>query len=196
LTHQQQHGRLKLSSSRRATTWVTLVALATGAVVSLLLGLYGAKHEPTFQAITTLGFSSLIGMKVWLSVVAGVLAMGQVLGALLMYGKLPLAAPPWIGTAHRVSGYSAVLVSLPVASNCLWALGFQYSDTRVLVHSLAGCALYGAFVVKVVAVRSSSGPSWFLPVAGGVVLTLLVTLVLTSAGWYLSQIGLPSADSY
>lgn len=172
------------------------MALLGGALLSLLLGVYGAKHEPTTQVITTLGFGNLIEMKVWLAVATGVLGLLQLGGALWMYGRFRVAAPSWVGIAHRACGYLALLVSLPVAYSCLWALGFQYSDARVLTHSLVGCAFYGAFVVKVAAVRSRTAPRWVLPLAGSAMFTLLVAVVVTSAGWYLTQIGLPSSSPY
>lgn len=181
---------------RRRVVAVPLVALVCGALLSVFLGVYGAKHEPTAQTITTLGFGNLIEMKVWLAVAAGVLGLIQLLGALWMYGRLRVAAPSWVGTTHRCCGYLAVLVSLPVAFHCLWSLGFQSSDARVLGHSLIGCAFYGVFVVKVAGVRSRSGAGWLLPLAGGALFTLLVAVVLTSAGWYLTQIGLPSSSPY
>lgn len=86
---------------------VPLVALVCGALLSVSLGVYGAKHEPTSQAITTLGFGSLIEMKVWLAVVAGVLALVQLIGALWMYGRFRVAAPPWVGWRQR-TGLAAI----------------------------------------------------------------------------------------
>ena len=54
-------------------------------------------------------------------------------------------------------------------------------STRTFVHGLIGCAVMGALVVKVVAVRSKRAPGWFLPVAGGLLFALLILAVLTSA---------------
>jgi hypothetical protein len=173
-----------------------LVAIAAGALVSLLLGTYGAQHEPTFDDITRFGFPTLTAMKVWLAVGAGVLAVGQLVGALWLYGKLGIAAPSWLGLAHRVSGFTAVVLSLPVAYHCLWSLGFQDYDARVLVHSLTGCVLYGVFVAKVIAVHSGSAPGWLLPIVGSLLFTAFLTVVLTSAGWYLNEFGLPEAPAY
>lgn len=175
---------------------VPLLALLGGALLSVLLGVYGAKHEPTSEAVTTLGFGTLIQMKVWLAVATGVFGLLQVGGALWMYGRLGVAAPSWVGPGHRACGYLALLVSVPVAFSCLWSLGFQSADARVLTHSLAGCAFYGAFVVKVTGVRSKTAPGWFLPLAGSALFTLLVAVVVTSAGWYLTQVGLPSTSPY
>jgi hypothetical protein len=41
-------------------------------------------------------------------------------------------------------------------------------------------------------VKSRRAPGWFLPVAGAVLFTLLVGVVLTSAVWYVAQEGWPS----
>jgi hypothetical protein len=110
-----------------------------------------------------------------------------------MYGKLPLgAAPAWLGSLHRISGRTAFLLTLPVAYQCLYQLTFQDTSTRVLIHSLLGCAFYGAFAAKIVVVRSRSLPGIALPVAGGVLFTVLVGVWLTSAWWFISNNGLPS----
>ena len=87
------------------------------------------------------------------------LALVQLVSALWLYGRLPVpAGPPWLGSLHRISGRLAFLASLPVAYHCLYQLAFQDTDTRVLVHSLVGCAFYGAFAAKVVIVRSHCAP--------------------------------------
>jgi uncharacterized protein DUF6529 len=176
----------------REATRVLLVAIVVGAAVSVALGVYGSQHQPTFEPITTLGFDSMIQMKVWLAVTAGVLAVGQLVGALWMYGKLGIAAPSWIGIGHRTFGFLAILVSLPVAYHCLWSLGFQSADARVLAHSLLGCTVYGAFVAKVVTVRSRDTASWQYPLIGGLLFTAMVGVVLTSAVWYLNEVGVPA----
>lgn len=171
-----------------------LTAFTAGALVSLALGVYGSLHEPTFESVP-LWFGSTIEMKVVLSTVVGVLAVLQVLGALWLYGKLGLGVPAWLGTAHRVSGTVALLASLPVAYACLWSLGFQAGGSttlRVALHSVAGCTVYGAVVVKVVAVRAGRAPGWLLPVAGGLLFAALVTVTSTSAGWYVAEFGWPS----
>jgi hypothetical protein len=172
---------------------VPLAGFATGAVVALLVGVFGKAHDPTLAGTTTFGFHTVIDMKVALSVVIGVLAVLQLVGALWMYGKLGAPAPSWVGTAHRISGAVAVLLIVVVAYHCLWALGLEsgtFSDgepvpTRTVAHGLLGCAVLGALVVKVVAVRSRRSPGWFLPVAGGLLFAVLIGAVLTSAVWYL-----------
>jgi hypothetical protein len=119
----------------------------------------------------------------------------QILLALRLYGKVrvPRSAPSWLGDAHRLVGIVAFALTLPVAYQCLWALGFQSTDTRVLVHSLLGCAFYGAFTMKVLAVRVHGLPDWTLPVVGGLVFAVLVGIWLTSSVWYFTArpAGLP-----
>lgn len=171
-----------------------LAAIMLGAVVSLALGVYGRVHQPSGQAIATLGFGNLTAMKVWLAVAVGVLAMLQLLTALWLYGRLGVRVPGGLGLVHRGLGTLTILVSLPVAYHCLWSLGFATYDSRVLAHSLLGCLVYGAFVTKVVAVQSSRAPGLLLPLAGGVLFVVVVGTVLTSAAWYLATSGLPSGS--
>jgi hypothetical protein len=166
----------------------TVAAVGVGALVALLLGVYGRQHPPSGRAITLLGFDTMFSMKVTLAFVAAGLALVQLVTALWMYGRLGLRAPAWLGPVHRSTGVLAVLVTVPVAYHCLWSLGFQTFDTRVLVHSVAGCLLYGVLAAKVVAVHwSHSG--WLLPLAGGLLFLVLAATVLTSALWYVTSTG-------
>jgi hypothetical protein len=183
---------------------VPLAGFAAGAVVALLVGVFGKVHDPSLDGTTTLGFDTVIGMKVVVTTVIAGLAVLQVIGALWMYGKLGIQAPSWVGTAHRISGTVALLLSVFVAYHCLMALGLESGTledgkkvpTRTVVHGVLGCTVLGAAVVKVVAVRSRRAPGWFLPVAGGLLFTLLVVVVLTSAVWYLGEKGWPTSGGY
>jgi hypothetical protein len=183
---------------------VPLAGFVAGAVVALLVGVFGKVHDPTLAGTTTFGFRTVIDMKVVLSVVIGVLAVLQLVGALWIYGKLGTSAPSWAGTAHRLSGSVAVALIMVVAYHCLWALGLETGTfaagepvpTRTVVHGVLGCILIGAVVVKVVAVRSRRAPGWFLPVAGGLLFALIVAVVLTSAVWYIGANGWPGSGGY
>jgi hypothetical protein len=183
---------------------VPLAAFAAGAVLAVLLGVFGRLHDPTLSGTTDLGFDTVIEMKVAVSVVIGVLAVLQLVGALWIYGRLGKPAPAWVGTAHRVVGTLALLLAVFVGYSCLWALGLESGrldngepvPLRAVVHGVLGCAVFGAAVVKVVAVRSRRAPGWFLPVAGGLLFTLLVVVVLTSAVWYVGARGWPSRGGY
>jgi hypothetical protein len=168
-----------------------LIAAAIGALVAVGIGVYGRIHEPAFFAINVGGFSSGTAAKAWLATLAFVLALVQVFSAMVMYGRFPgITAPSWIGTLHRWSGRVAVLVTVPVAVHCLYALGFQSGQPRVLVHSLFGCFFYGVFVAKMLLLNRKDAPKWTLPVFGGAVFTALVALWLTSSVWFFTTSGL------
>lgn len=183
---------------------VPLVAFAAGAVVAVLLGVLGRVHDPTLNGTTDLGFRTVIEMKVVLATVVGVLVVLQLLSALWLYGHLGRRPPSWLGTAHRVSGGLALLLTVFVGYSCLWALGLEVGTLphgepvplRAVVHGVLGCAVFGAVVVKVVAVRARRAPGWFLPVAGGLLFTLLLVVVLTSAAWYVAARGWPGPGGY
>ena len=108
------------------------------------------------------------------------------LTALRMFGRIhvPRTMPAWLPGAHRWSGTAAFLVTLPVAYHCLWSLGFQTTDTRVLVHSLLGCAFYGVFATKLLSLRIEQAPKWAIPVIGSVLVVTLTGLWLTASLWY------------
>jgi hypothetical protein len=184
------------AAAPRPSSRIPLVALLCGAVVAVLLGVNDRRHPGSFEPVK-LGFGSVIQMKTVLTFAIGALLLVQVLLALWMYGKLGRSsAPGWVGPVHRSIGYAAVVVSLPVAYNCLLAFGIQTYEARVTAHAILGCAVYGAVVVKVFAVRSRSAPGWFLPVAGGVLFALFMGAVLTSAVWYSAQYGFPTGGEY
>lgn len=170
-----------------------LVIGLVGAAVALTLGIYADAHTPSSDLTITLGFPNTLTMKVWLTTIALCFAVAQLLSALWMYGRLPLgAAPSWLGTAHRISGRLAFLLTLPVAYQCLYQLGFQHHSARVLLHSVLGCLFYGAFTAKVLIVRSPRLPARVLPLVGGLLFVLLVYIWLLSALWYIAQFGFPS----
>ena len=160
--------------------------------MALTLGIYAHVHDPSGQLVFTLFFSSTISMKVWLATIAAGFAIVQVLLAIWLYGKLPWDPPDWVGNVHRISGRLAFLVSLPVAYHCLWSLGFQDTTSRVLAHSLLGCAFYGAFAAKVIVVRAKNLPGAALPVVGGLVFAVLIAVWFTSAFWFIDNQGFPS----
>jgi hypothetical protein len=179
------------SPARPTGTGALLAVFAAGAAVAVALGVYGRLHEPAGIAVNIAGFSGPMEVKVWLTTLAFLLALVQLVSALAMWGRLPVAKG-WKAWAplHRWSGRLAFLASVPVAIHCLYALGFQSYDTRVLVHSLLGCAFFGAFTVKMLGLARPSTPGWFLPVMGGAVLTGLVGLWLTAALWFFTTFGI------
>lgn len=174
---------------------VLLVLAALGAAVAVLLGVYGQVHDPTGESTIALFFSGTLNLKAWFTTAAVLLALVQVLTAARLYGKIkvPRTSPRWLGDVHRLSGTLALLFSLPVAYHCLWALGFETDtgQTRRFVHSVAGCFFYGAFLTKVLVVRSKGLPSWALPLLGGSTFAALVVLWSTSSLWFFQNVGFP-----
>ncbi len=171
-----------------------LAALLLAAGVSVALGVYGRLHSPDYGSLPAFGFTSTMAFKSWAATVVVALALGQLVGALWLYGRLPGVgrAPSWLGSAHRAGGTLAFVVSLPVAAYCLYGVGFapEPYSTRTLVHSVAGCAVYGAFAAKVVVVHTRRLPVWALPVVGALLLTSIVLVWLTSSLWFFSESGL------
>ncbi len=179
----------RIRSSRGDAT--VLIAVVIGALVAVALGVFGKVHEPQFFSVSVAGFSSGTAVKSWLATLAVALAVFQLLSAFAMYRLVPGGrAPGWIGTAHVWSGRLAVLASAPVAVHCLYALGFQETDSRVLFHSLFGCFFYGIFVMKMILLTRSGLRGWVLPIAGGLLFFVLVYVWLTSALWFFQTSGI------
>ena len=176
--------------ARNRQTRALVVAFGVGSLVAVGLGVYGSTHEPAFFALNLAGFSSGLAAKAWLATGAFLLAVVQLVSALIMYGRIPVRAPSWIGGLHRWSGRAAVLLTVPVAVHCLYALGFQAGEPRVLVHSLFGCFFYGAFVTKMVLLTRKGLRGWVIPIAGGLVFFGLVYVWLTSALWFFQTNGI------
>ncbi|MGZ4748543.1 MAG: DUF6529 family protein [Oryzihumus sp.] len=170
-----------------------IAGLLLAAGVAVALGVYGRVHTPVYGALPAFGFSSVAAFKSWVASVVLAFALVQVVTALWLFGRLPgiRGVPARLGTVHRVSGYIAFVLSLPVAAYCLYGFGFAPSpfSARTLVHSVAGCLFYGAFAAKVVVVRTRRTPSWAVPLAGGALLTTVVVVWLTSALWAFATFG-------
>ncbi len=175
---------------------VAIIA-AIGLITTAVLYIIGRAIVRT-SSYSTVGlfgqttYAGVISLKSLLATIALALAVVQVGLALWMYGKLPLGrAPKRVASTHRVTGIVAVIVTLPVALHCAIAYGVQISQPRVLVHSVAGCFFYGAFLAKVLLVHSRKLPGWALPVAGGLLAVLIAVLWYTSALWYYHGFSLP-----
>jgi hypothetical protein len=167
-----------------------VVPALAGCLVALTLGIYGRLHPPTGVAVDIVGFSSPATVKAWLATVAIAFAVVQFGSGLVMYGKVPwIDARPWISVLHRWSGRVAFIVTVVVAVHCLYALGFETFDARVLVHSIAGCLFFGTFTVKMLALTRRGMPAWVLPLLGGLAFALLVLIWFTSAFWFFSIFG-------
>ncbi|MGW1672168.1 DUF6529 family protein [Streptomyces sp. NPDC002324] len=164
-----------------------LVPAGVACAVAVALGAYGRAHDPAGTAFNLAGFSSTGAVKSWLATAAFGFALVQLTSALVMYGRLP--GPRWSGVLHRWSGRAAFLLAVPVAVHCLYALGFQTYETRVLWHSLLGCFFFGGFSAKMLLLRSERLPGWLLPIVGGLVFTALTVVWLSSALWFFRTFG-------
>ena len=164
-----------------------LAPVVVGCMVAVVLGVYGGLHEPTGFSINLSGFSSGMYVKSWLVTVSALLAITQLGSAVLIYRG---NGASWMPALHRWSGRAAVLLSVPVVVHCLFALGFQASSPRVLIHSVLGCLFYGAFVTKMMTLTRRGLPGWVLPLVGAVTFTALIGLWLTSALWAFGEQGL------
>jgi Family of unknown function (DUF6529) len=173
-------------STVRRLAWVIAVTAA--------LAVFGAEHSPnyTFGLFGSSG-TGAISLKSRISTGILALALVQLLLALWMYGRVPGvgAAPSQVGRLHRATGIVLFLATLPVAVHCMVAYGVQTTSARVTVHSLAGCFFYGAFLSKILVVRSRQLPGWVLPTAGGVLVAVIAVLWYSSALWFFNGYQLP-----
>ena len=145
----------------------------------------------TYTDIVTTVFSSTIAMKAWFATAALALVIVQVSTATRMWGHLERAIRlpfPVVKQIHRWSGRLAFLCTLPVFFHCVFILGFQTPNARVVVHSIAGSVVYGIFAAKMLIIREKGYPHWVLPVVGGSLALVLTTLWLTSALWYFTNV--------
>jgi hypothetical protein len=178
-------------AGQRSTAVRLAIIGLLGLGVAAAIFAYGRLRTPNYY-FSLLG-STPIPIKSNLASVALGLAVVQVVLALWLYRKLPLAgrAPRPVGLTHRVIGFGLFAVTVPVAIHCLIAYGVKFTSLRVTIHSIAGCFFYGAFAAKVLLVQSKRLPGWALPVAGGLLAILVGVLWYTSALWYYNGFQLP-----
>src|SRR4029453_303922 len=155
-----------------------------------------ASVESAFTDPVTSVFSTPIAFKAWFASAAALFAIVQVLTGARIFGKLTAIVPvpppgghrTRVNRIHRWSGRIAVLLTLPVAFHCIFILGFQTDDARVLAHSILGSFIYGVFAVKVFFVRDRDHPRWVVPLVGGAPFTGAPRLWSPSSLWYFTQV--------
>lgn len=172
----------------RSPRWL-LVPLVGFAIVALTVGLFARYHDHAKGTYFQLFFSDPIHMKAWLATAAVFLALCQLMTAAWIFRKLPWPRPKWVPPFHRWTGRFALIATLPIAYHCIFRLGFQTYSARVLAHSLAGTAVYGAFAAKISIVRLHRFPWWVLPAAGGFLFAALIGVWYSSALWLFHALG-------
>jgi len=171
----------------RTVRWLIAPA-AIFAVVAFTTGLLARgrhEHEGSFA----LFFSSQFSLMTWLSMIAVGLACCQLLTAAWMFRKLRWHTSARIGDIHRWTGRLAILFVLPVLYWCIFQLGFQTFDGRVLAHSVLGTIFVGAVAGKITIVRLHRFPAWTYLLAGLLVFATLTGAWGTSALWFVLKGG-------
>ena len=187
---EQQPGTSRGTTGRGRAAVLLLIPVAVGLGVWFVgrgltpdpnSSLFGARYDEAMELKARLG-SALLG-----------LALVQLLLAAWMYRLLPGAkrAPRAVPLAHRLTGLLAFLLSVPIAYQCLSAYGVETTSPRVVIHSVTGCVLYGAFAAKVLVVRSRRFPGWTLPLVGGLLFCAIALLWYTAALWQLNGFDSP-----
>ncbi|WP_328432675.1 MULTISPECIES: DUF6529 family protein [unclassified Streptomyces] len=182
------------TSGRRSAGAAAALVLAASVAVAVAIWVTGRHHSPQYgMGLFGAHGTDAVDLKARLGSALFGLALVQLLLALWMYHRLPglQAAPRPVRTGHRVVGWVAFLLSLPISYHCLSTYGVETTSTRVFLHSVAGCALYGAFVAKVLVVHSRRLPGWMLPVTGSVLVCLIGLLWYSGALWALNGFDAP-----
>ncbi|MER7725224.1 DUF6529 family protein [Streptomyces sp. NPDC096323] len=189
-------GNRRRSPAARAALGVlgVLVPVAVGVGTYL----FGEQHTPDFNSglygehgITAMDLKARLGSALLC------VALIQLCLALWMYGRVPGARPASrpVRLGHRVLGLLALVFSLPIAYHCLMTYGIETTSPRVAIHSFTGCAFYGAFVAKVIVVRSRHLPGWLLPAMGSLLVLGVALLWYTAALWQLGGGAAPGFPS-
>jgi len=184
-----------VSGGRPTAVHLAGIGLLAAAVTAALY-VFGTLHAADYN-FSLFGQSALraLRLKSLLATVAFSLAIVQVLLALWLYRKLPVAGSPPSGVrpTHRIIGVVLLVLTVPIGVHCILAYGVVLGDPRAALHSLAGCLFYGAFTAKVLFVQSRRLPGWTLPAAGGSLAVLLAVLWYTSAVWVYNGFQMPFA---
>ena len=116
------------TADRRSVAWRLAAIGLAGAAVTGALYAAGRLHTPnyTFSLFGKTGLAAITLKSLLASVVLGLAAV-QVLLALWLYRKLPLAGSPPrpVRPAHRILGFALFAVTVPIAVHCLLASGYK-----------------------------------------------------------------------
>ncbi len=165
-------------------------ALLVGLSTAVSLGLYASIHQPTGRALSTIGFTSTITMKNWLTTTALLLLLVQGVMSIRAQGTLFTAHPQSTrqNDVHQLIGTVAFALTLPVVFHCVWSLGYQTPTLRVGLHSAAGCAVYGAWAATALMPWHDQERRWIRPTVGAVLAGAFVTTWWSGALWYFTSV--------
>ena len=162
---------------------IPLTGFAAGAVVALLVGVFGKVHDPTLAGTTTLGLPNGHRHEGRGHRGIGVLAVLQLIGALWMYGKLGQGGARL--ARHRTPALRAdrpaavVFVAYHCSGPWAWSPGRWRTESRfrrgpscTASSAAPSSAHWWSRWSRSVAAR----PGWFLPVAEGLLFALLVAV--------------------
>jgi len=165
------------------------VAGGLALVVAAALYAFGRTHPPAY-AMGLLGQHGLAVNRLKAQLATGMLGLALVQLTLALWmtngsrGRDRAAAGAGAASRRRCE-----LVSALVAGCRALHVRLRRAAGRptVAVHSVAGCFFYGAFAAKVLIVRSRRLPGWALPLAGGLLVTLIAAMWCSSALWYFNN---------
>ncbi|EGX56800.1 hypothetical protein SZN_26039 [Streptomyces zinciresistens K42] len=170
------------------------LVVAVPVAVAAAIWLTGRHQSPQYgTGLFGAQGAAAVTLKARLGTALFALALVQLLLGVWMYGRLPGLTPGRrrVRASHRAVGWLAFLLSVPIAYHCVRTYGVETASTRVLLHSAAGCVLYGAFVAKVLVVRSRRLPGWMLPATGSVLFGAIGVLWYSAALWALNGFTVP-----
>lgn len=163
--------------------------LLAGSAIAVTLGVLGSRVGPVPRLLPAWGFPAPQTFKAYLSSLVLVLLIAQLLTAVWIYRW---HAGRWVHRYHRIAGALTFIASLPVGFYCLYGFGFHLDagiPPRILVHSVAGTAFYGAFAAKMLALRVRNAPLWLVPVLGGLVFGSFVLAWTATTLWWFHTVG-------
>ncbi|MCU1647738.1 MAG: hypothetical protein JWN03_8013 [Nocardia sp.] len=182
-------GRAVAVSTAAVRQLIAVAVLLTGAAIAVTLGVLGTHFGPVPRPLPTWGFSAPQTFKAYLSSLVLMLIIAQLFTAVWIYRW---RAGRWVHRYHRIAGALTFTASLPVGYYCLYSFGFHLDagiPPRILVHSIAGTAFYGAFAAKMLALRLRNAPAWLVPVLGGLVFGTFVLAWAAAALWWFHTVG-------
>ena len=168
--------------------------LLAGAGVAVALGVYGQVHDPTGRGLYTVFFIETARLKSWLATAAASGAATQLGIAALLWRRVGRRPSPRLGAksaAHRRVPARPLIAAGPAGDHSPWGFGFQAHSAGTMLHSLAGCAFFGAYAAGAVSADRPGLPGasrLTVLAAGAAVFTTMTAVWWTGARWYFTNV--------